>query len=122
VGDLQRAGVGVLAGSDEGGAPDLLPGFSLHEELALMVASGLTPLQALQTSTLNPARFLGREQDLGTIEPGKLADLVVLDANPLVDIHNTTKIDAVVANGTYLSNAALKRLLANVATEVRQPK
>ena len=112
----------MLAGSDEGGAPDLLPGFSLHEELALMVAGGLTPLQALQTATLNPARFLGREQELGTIENGKLADLVVLTADPLADIHNTTKIDAVFANGTYLQASALKRLLANVATEVGEPK
>jgi len=114
VGDLHRAGVTLLAGTDTG-VQYIVPGFALHEELGLMVASGLTPLEALQTATLLPARFLGRERELGTIEPGKLADLVLLDADPLIDIHNTTKINAVFANGTYLPQKTLQGLLANVA-------
>jgi imidazolonepropionase-like amidohydrolase len=117
VGDLNRAGVGLLAGTDLG-APYILPGFSLHRELELLVAAGLTPLQALQTATLNPARFLGKEADLGTIEKGKLADLVLLGADPLEDIRNTKKIDAVVANGAYLTKDQLQGMLAEVAAGV----
>jgi imidazolonepropionase-like amidohydrolase len=116
VGDMSRAGVGILAGTDEG-VPFVLPGFSLHRELELLVSAGLTPLQALQTATLNPARFLGRERDLGTIEAGKLADAVLLDADPLVDIRNTSKIDAVLAGGAYLSRSALDGVLAGVAAQ-----
>jgi adenine deaminase len=80
----------------------LVPGFSLHDEPALLVAEGgFTPLEALQATTRDPALFLGREKDLGTVERGKLADLVLLDADPLADIHNT-KFAAVVANGRLL--------------------
>jgi imidazolonepropionase-like amidohydrolase len=82
----------------------------LHQELALFVKAGLTPLQALQTATRNPALFLGRA-DMGSVETGKVADLVLLDANPLDDINNTRKIDAVVLNGRYLSHAELARML-----------
>jgi imidazolonepropionase-like amidohydrolase len=77
------------------------------------VAAGFTPMEALQTATLNPAKFLGME-DLGTIEKGKLADLVLLDANPLDDIRNTQKIAAVFVNGRYLSRAELDKMLAGV--------
>jgi imidazolonepropionase-like amidohydrolase len=112
---MHQAGVPFLAGTDTPGVPFVFPGFSLHDELALLVAdAGFTPLEALQTATRDPARFLGREKDLGTIEPGKLADLVLLDANPLTDIHNTTKIAAVVANGRLLPRRELDRLLAEV--------
>jgi predicted amidohydrolase YtcJ len=69
-----------------------LSGFSLHDELALFVQAGLTPGEALKTATYNPAKFLGMLDQLGTVEKGKLADLVLLDANPLEDIHNTQKI------------------------------
>jgi len=115
VGRMQRAGVGLLAGTDLGN-PFLAPGFSLHDELALLVESGLTPMEALQAATRNPARLLGRENDLGTLEKGKLADLVLLDGNPLIDIHNTTKIRAVVARGELYERAALDRLLASAET------
>ena len=71
-------------------------------------------MEALQTATLNPAKFLGRENELGTIEKGKVADLVLLDANPLDDIRNTQKIAGVVANGRYFSRAELDNLLAGV--------
>lgn len=106
VGAMQRAGVGLLAGSDFG-MPYLLPGFSLHDELALLVEAGLTPLEALQTATVNPARFLGRLASLGTVEEGKLADLVLLDGNPLEDIRHTQKISGVMLNGRLLSKAEL---------------
>jgi imidazolonepropionase-like amidohydrolase len=92
VAEFQRQGIGILAGTDSPVFLNVVSGFSLHDELALMVDGGLTPLEALQTATLNPARFLGKSDDLGTVEKGKLADLVILDANPLEDIHNTTKI------------------------------
>ena len=77
VGAMRKAGVPILAGTDTGN-PFCFPDFSLHEELALLVVAGLTPLEALQTATLNPAKFLGLEKTLGTIEEGKIADLVLL--------------------------------------------
>ena len=98
---MQEFGVPFMAGSDVGN-PYIFPGFSLHDELALLVEAGFTPLQALQTATRNPAQFLGLSDSLGTIEAGKIADLLLLDANPLRDIRNTQKIRAVVANGRYL--------------------
>lgn len=111
---MQRAGIGLLAGTDTTN-PWLVPGFSLHEELALLVQAGLTPMETLQAATINPARYLGRQRELGTVEKGKLADLVLLDANPLADIHNTTKIATVVANGRYLSRDQLQAMLAEIA-------
>jgi imidazolonepropionase-like amidohydrolase len=78
------------------------------------VKAGLTPLEALQSATLNPAKFLGRTRDLGTVETGKFADLVLLEANPLDDIHNTQKISAVVLGGRYFSRADLDGILRNV--------
>ena len=75
---MHRAGVRILAGTDAG-AMYSVHGFSLHDELEAMVAAGLSPLNALRAATINPARFLGRERDLGTIEKGKLADLVLLE-------------------------------------------
>ena len=119
--DMQRAGVGLLSGTD-GGVAFVVPGFSLHEELAIFVEAGLTPMEALQTSTLNPARYFHREKELGTVEKGKLADLVLLDADPLADIHNTQKINAVVANGNYLSRGALDKLLADLSAKVKEKK
>ena len=98
VGAMSRAGVGILAGTDVSN-PFCFPGFSLHDELALLVQAGLTPMQALQAATLNAARFMGREADLGTVQKGRIADLVLLDANPLDDISNTRKINAVVFGG-----------------------
>ncbi len=77
----------------------IYPGFSLHEELALLVRSGLTSLEALRTATYNPAEYLDSLDFLGTIGQGNIADLVLLDADPLKDIHNTTRISAVIAMG-----------------------
>ena len=111
VGMMHRAGVELLAGTDVLN-PYCFPGFSLHEELELLVEAGLTPMEALQAATLNPARFLGKAQEFGTVAEGKRADLVLLDANPLEAISNTHKIDAVVVNGRLLDRAALDALLA----------
>jgi imidazolonepropionase-like amidohydrolase len=113
VGLMHRTGVRLLAGTDAPN-PYVFPGFGLHEELELLVEAGLSPLEALQTATLNPAKFLGKEKELGTIEKGKLADLVLLDANPLADIKNTTRIAAVVANGRYFPKSELEKMLAQV--------
>jgi len=112
---MHHAGVQFLAGTDTPPGVYVFPGFSLHEELQRFVAAGFTPMEALQTATLNPARFLGIEDRLGTIEKGKLADLVLLDANPLEDIRNTQKIAGVVVDGRYLSRADLDKMLAGVA-------
>ncbi len=86
----------------------------MHDELELLVQAGLTPLEAIQTATINPAKFLGLEKSFGTIEKGKQADLVLLEANPLENIANTKKIFAVIVNGRYLSNEMLQRMLADV--------
>lgn len=111
---LHAAGVPFLAGTDCPAGVDVLPGSSLHRELERFVAAGFTPLEALQTATINPARFLGKVADLGTVEKGKIADLVLLDANPLDDIRNTQTIAAVVLNGRYLSRRDLDRILRDI--------
>jgi len=114
VGAMHRAGVQLLAGTVTEEPEFTIPGFSLHDELALLVEAGLTPLEALQTATLNPARFLGRERDFGTVAAGKIADLVLLDANPLQDISNTRKIAAVVYRGKLFPRASLDAMLAKI--------
>jgi imidazolonepropionase-like amidohydrolase len=111
---MRRAGIPFLAGTDTPPGVYVFPGFSLHEELQRFVAAGFTPMEALQTATLNPAKFLGIEGRLGTIEKGKLADMVLIDANPLDDIRNTQKIAAVIVNGRYFSRADLDQMLAGV--------
>jgi imidazolonepropionase-like amidohydrolase len=116
---MHRAGIPFLAGTDTPPGVYIFPGFSLHEELQRFVAAGFTPTEALQTATLNPAKFLGMEDRLGTIEKGKLADLVLLDANPLDDIRNTQKIAGVIANGRYFSRADLDKILAGVEAAAR---
>jgi imidazolonepropionase-like amidohydrolase len=112
VGQMQHSGIGLLAGTDARAA---IPGFCLHDELALLVDAGLTPMEALQTATRNPARFLGKEKELGTVEAGKIADLVLLRANPLEDIRNTSKIEAVVRDGNLLNRATLDSMLDSAA-------
>jgi imidazolonepropionase-like amidohydrolase len=109
-GKMYSAGVRMMAGTDTT-APYVFPGSSLHEELALLVEAGLTPMQALQAASKTPAEFLGKLQTQGTIEPGKFADLVLLDANPLDDIHNTQKIRAIFLRGKYLDRTALDEIL-----------
>lgn len=116
---MKDAGVKFLAGTDS--ILDFcFPGFSLHDELALLVAAGLTPMEALQAATCNPAKFLNMADSLGTVEKGKLADLILLEANPLDDIRNTKKIAAVVRNGKLFSQAELLKMLAEVEAAARQ--
>jgi imidazolonepropionase-like amidohydrolase len=111
VGAMNKAGVRILAGTDVLN-PFAFPGFSLHDELGLLVEAGLTPAQALRAATLNPAIFVGADKTSGTIEAGKVADLVLLDANPLDDIANTRRIAAVFARGRYLDRGELDGILA----------
>jgi imidazolonepropionase-like amidohydrolase len=115
---LHEAGVALLAGTD---APVVrnVPGFSLHDELKSLVDAGLTPMEALQAATRNPARFFEREADWGTVAGGKAADLVLLGANPLTDIRNTTQIEAVVADGRFYDRAQLDAILAAVEAAAR---
>jgi len=108
--ELHHAHVPLLAGTDAIDAY-VLPGFSLHQELELLVAAGLTPMEALQAATRDPAQFLGVLNSRGTIETGKIADLVLLTENPLSDIRHTRRIAGVVLGGKYLAEAALRQLL-----------
>jgi hypothetical protein len=121
---VQRVGLPILAGTDVAGVrkrgEEPPGGFDLHAELALIVAMGMTPLEALQAATLNPAKFLHGTDSLGTVASGKLADLVLLDADPLTDITNTTTIRAVVANGRYFDRAALDRLMTDAQAKAKQ--
>ncbi len=116
---MHQEGVKFLAGTDTNGYnPHLYPGFSLHEELQLLVKAGLTPMQALQTATHNPAQYLGLRDSLGSIEKGKIADLVLLEANPLENIRNTQKIAAVVVNGKLIPKEELQKMMADVEVAV----
>jgi imidazolonepropionase-like amidohydrolase len=119
VGMMHRAGVRLIAGTDSG-AIYVIPGFSIHDELQLMVDAGLSTLTVLQAATINPAKFLGKEKEFGTIEKGKLADLVLLEANPLKNIKNTRRIAAVVLNGQYLPKESLQRMLEDVEAKVNK--
>ena len=112
VGAMRRSGVPILAGTDESN-PYCLPGFGLHDELGFLVQAGLSPLEALQAATLNPARLLGKEKDFGTVETGKVGDLILLDANPLDDIGNANRISAVIYGGRLYSRSALDEMLTN---------
>jgi imidazolonepropionase-like amidohydrolase len=111
---MHAAGIAIMAGTDST-APNLVPGFALHDSLADLVQAGLTPMQALQAATSKPAEFLNRSNEQGTIAPGQRADLVLLDANPLADIHNTEEIRAVFLKGKCLDRAALDTLLVRAA-------
>jgi imidazolonepropionase-like amidohydrolase len=104
--ECQKNGVGLLLGCD---APQVfnVPGFSTHNELEYLVASGLTPYQALQTGTVNVARYLGKEDESGTVSTGKVADLILLNANPLQSVRNTKKIEGVILNGKWMDRKTL---------------
>jgi imidazolonepropionase-like amidohydrolase len=119
--ELHRAGVSLLVGSDSLD-PFVFPGQSLHKELAEFVRAGFTPAEALQAATRGAAEFLGRERDFGTVETGKIADLVLLDANPLEDIANVRKVFAVIRNGQYLDKAALDSMLTKAKTAAAEAK
>src|SRR5215470_10973108 len=119
---LHKAGVPFLAGTDTPPGVYIFPGFSLHEELQRFVDAGFTPLEALQTATINPARFFGAESQFGTVEAGRYADLVLLSANPLQNIANTQKISGVVANGQYFYAKQLEKILSGVEGAARVQK
>jgi imidazolonepropionase-like amidohydrolase len=114
VGAMHRAGVPFLAGTDTAAGVYVFPGFSLHDELQNFVRAGFTAREALQTATLRPAQFLGMDDRGGRVAEGALADLVLLDANPLDDIASTRRIRAVVANGRFFSRADLDAMLCRV--------
>ena len=120
VGEMHQAGVMLLAGTQLNHDEPSSPGIWLHDELFWFVQAGLSPLEALKTATLNPAKFMRREKDLGTIEKGKLADLVLLDANPLADISHTRKINAVLINGRLLNRQDLDEILNKVAERAKE--
>jgi hypothetical protein len=119
LGEMRRAEIPLLPGTDVG-APLIVPGVSLHDELAHLVnTAGMTTQQALEAATIGAARIVGMADSVGTIDTGKLADLVLLDANPLTDIANTQRIRAVIVNGRLLDRAAIDRLLADVERSAR---
>ena len=107
---MKTAEVGILTGSDTGD-PYVLPGFVVHQEMALLVEYGLSPAEALRASTLEPARYFGTTASEGTVERGKNANLVIVAANPLADISNTRRVDAVVLRGKLLKRDQLDALL-----------
>jgi imidazolonepropionase-like amidohydrolase len=118
-GDAHRAGVKILAGTDANDTY-VFPGFSLHDELAELVQAGLTPLAALQAATIHAAGFFERTDEFGSVEAGKMADAVLLEADPLADIRNTTRIKAVIYNGKLLTRAQLDAILAEAQVTARR--
>ena len=116
--DAFRAGVPVMVGTDAGDS-FVFAGSSVHDELDELVAAGLSPAEALRAATLAGAEYLGRSADLGPITPGRLADLVLLDGDPLTDIGNVRRIRAVIANGRLLERGALDSILARVEDTAR---
>ena len=115
----QAQGAKLLAGSDLGGIW-VIPGAGLHQEFAELAAAGLSPLQVLQATTINGAMFLGREASMGTVEAGRQADLVLLDANPLTNVANLGRIAGVMLGGLYLSAGELAQLKRDVAVAYSQ--
>src|SRR6266851_3283249 len=122
VGALHHAGVPFMAGTDTAPGVYIMPGFSLHDELANFVEAGFTPMESLQTATSNPAKFLRMEASFGSVEPGKVADVVLLRANPLEDIRNTQKINVVIAHGRIFDRGALDQILMRVEATARRQK
>jgi len=121
VGAMGRAGVGLLAGTDTA-SPYCFPGFGLHDELALFVQGGLSPMEALQAATYNPGKFFDKLDSMGTVEQDRIADLVLLEANPLEDISNTQKISAVVVGGKMFDKTALQKMLTQVEATAKKEK
>jgi hypothetical protein len=113
---FDEAGVAMMAGSDACGAAWVIPGYSLHQEFDELAGAGLSPLRILQMATLNGAEFLGTTTTMGTVEQGKNADLVLLDANPIDDVKHLHTVSAVVRAGRYYSPAALEDIKHKVAT------
>jgi imidazolonepropionase-like amidohydrolase len=120
VGRMAAAGVGILGGSDTPN-PYVFPGFAAHDELALLVEAGLSPMGALLTMTGDAARFLRREADIGTVRMGRYADLIVLDADPLADIRNTQRIHAICVRGRMITAAEREQMLADIEASANFP-
>lgn len=120
IGMCSRAGVQIIAGTDGVGAGKLLPGFGLQHELELLAQAGLTPIQVIQAATINAARALRKDKELGSIEAGKFADLIILNSSPLIDIRNTSKIDAVMIRGRLLDRKALDEMLTQAEAAARK--
>jgi hypothetical protein len=116
--EAYRAGVPVMVGTDAGDS-FMFPGSSVHDELQDLVTAGLSPAEALRAATLSGAEYLGKTGDLGTVQPGRLADLVLLDADPLADVGNVSRIRAVILNGRVFERRALDSMLASVETAAR---
>lgn len=110
----KAAGVPIVAGTDAG-TSSVVPGFSMHDELALLTKAGLTNEEALTSATRLSAQWLGIDQQIGTVETGKLADFMLLEANPLTDIKNTRKIAGVCINGVWLDKAKIQATLADLS-------
>jgi len=121
IGPMHDAGVRFLAGTDALN-PYCFPGFSLHDELVLLVQGGLTPIESLQAATRNAAEYLGTIDSLGTIEENKIADLVLLNADPLTDISNTQKINAVVYDGKLFKKTDLEKMLQEIEVLANKSK
>jgi imidazolonepropionase-like amidohydrolase len=111
---LHDAGAPLALGSD---APQFfnVPGFSIHHEMAMMVAAGLTPFEVLVTGTRNPAIYFGTPEEFGTVEVGRRADLILLEANPLDDIGNVRRLSGVMARGRWLPESAIRKRLETIA-------
>ena len=107
IGMCSRAGVKIIAGTDGPGLGTLVPGYGLHHELQLLVESGLSPHQALSAATLTAAEALGKDKELGSVEPGKFADMLIVEADPLADIRNANKIELVIKGGKQYRPADL---------------
>jgi len=117
---MRAAGARILAGTDAGSVL-VYPGFGLHEELRLLVEDALlSPREALWAATVGPALLFGMENELGSIAVGRIADIVLLDANPLANIRNTRRIAAVVQNGRLFDRRALDDLLEAVEREIKR--
>lgn len=116
VGNIHQAGIGIMAGTDTPIA-FLTPGRSLHQELVLLVRAGLSPLEALKTATINPAKYFNLENELGSIRENMWADLVILDANPLENIQNTLRINAVIKQGKYHDRNSLNQRLEGLGNQ-----
>ncbi|WP_372656497.1 amidohydrolase family protein [Hydrogenophaga sp.] len=113
---LKQNGVKIMAGSDSANiAIWTVPGFSLHQEFGELAKAGLSPLEVLQSTTLTPAEFLGRQSAMGTVEVGKNANLVLLDANPVTDVSNLSKISGVVLKGRFFAKDKLEQMKSGVA-------
>lgn len=114
---LRDAGVRLLAGTDTP-VPSVVPGFSLHDELRELVAAGLTPYEALRTATANAAEFL-RTDKFGIVAEGKVADLILVEANPLKDVSNASRRAGVMVKGQWFSEEELRKMLEDLAASYR---